>query len=397
MEESMIGFFTRRLLWGILIIFLFVSLMFFLIKIIVPQDFVTQFTLLLSPSEREAMREELGLNLPLWKQYLLWLEQFFTGGLGRSFYGYEVFEMIKITLPLTVLVFFIGAGLAFMIGIRLGKFIAWRGPGFLTSTTTLTGIAFYTAFPPLLAWLLTLIFAKRLNLFRSVVGTRVWSNLDGAMWEETTLTAQSVSWYIVLSFMAALMLVYFVGYLIHRSTQRKIPFLISAGLFLLLTFAIWQIFGFRANAIDMLNRAALPIIAFTLLSFGETMLIMRTTMTDTLKEEYVKFARAKGIPDSSVRDKHAARNAIMPVVSRVVISIPFLLTGVVIIEDALGFPGIGTLLWDSLYQQDMPVVMVILLLVGLLAVFARIALDIFYAYIDPRIRFSASEAGEYGE
>jgi peptide/nickel transport system permease protein len=393
----MIGFLTRKLLWGILIIFLFISLMFFLIKIIVPHDFVTQFTLLLSPTEREALREELGLNLPLWQQYLLWLEQFFTGSLGRSFYGYEVFEMIKATLPLTVLVFFIGAGLAFMIGIWLGKFTAWRGPGFFTSTTTLTGIAFYTAFPPLLAWVLTLVFAKRLNMFRSVVGTRTWANLDGEMWKETTLTAQSVSWYIVLSFLVALCLVVLLGYLIRRFTLRKVPFVFSAALFLLFSILIWQVFGFRPNALDILNRAALPIIAFTLLAFGETMLIMRTTMTDTLKEEYVKFARAKGIPDTTVRDRHAARNAIMPVVSRVVISIPFLLTGVVIIEDALSFPGVGTLLWDSLYQQDMPVVMVILLLVGLLAIFARIALDVFYAYIDPRIRFTTSQAKEYTE
>jgi peptide/nickel transport system permease protein len=393
----MVGFFTRKLLWGILIIFLFVSMMFFLIKIIVPHDFVTQFTLLLGPSEREALREELGLNLPLWQQYFRWMEQFFTGRLGRSFYGYEVFEMIKTTLPLTVLVFFIGAGLAFMIGIWLGKFTAWRGPGLLTSTTTLTGIAFYTAFPPLLAWLLTLVFAKRLNMFRSVIGTRTWARLDGEMWEETTLTAQSVSWYIVLSFLAALFFVFLIGYLVRRFTQRKIPFLFSAALFLLLTFTIWQVFEFRLNALDILNRAALPIIAFTLLAFGETMLIMRTTMTDTLKEEYVKFARAKGIPDAMVRDRHAARNAIMPVVSRVVISIPFLLTGVVIIEDAFGFPGVGTLLWDSLYQQDMPVVMVVLLLVGLLAILARIALDVFYAYIDPRIRYSVSDAREYTE
>lgn len=393
----MVGFFTRKALWGALIIFLFVSMMFFLIKVIVPHDFVTQFTLLLGPAEREALREELGLNLPLWEQYLLWMKQFFTGRLGQSFYGYEVFEMLKATLPLTVLVFFIGAGLAFMIGIWLGKFTAWRGPGLLTSTTTLTSIAFYTAFPPLLVWLLTLVFAKRLNLFRSVIGTRTWSHLDGEMWEETTLTAQSVSWYIVLSFLVALLIVVLVGYLARRFFRRRIPFLLSALLFLLIAFAIWHAFGFRPHALDILNRAALPILAFTLLAFGETMLIMRTTMTDTLKEEYVKFARAKGIPDTEVRDRHAARNAIMPVVSRVVIAIPFLLTGVVIIEDALGFPGVGTLLWDSLYQQDMPVVMVILLLVGLLAIFARILLDIFYAYIDPRIRFADSDAREFTE
>ncbi|HEY4666853.1 MAG TPA: ABC transporter permease subunit, partial [Anaerolineales bacterium] len=89
-----------------------------------------------------------------------------------------------------------------------------------------------------------------------------------------------------------------------------------------------------------------------------------------------------------IRDRHAARNAILPVVSRLIISLPYLLTGIVIIEDVLEWPGLGTSLFNSLYQQDMPMVMAMFLMVGGFSLAARLLLEALLVVLDPRLRVS---------
>jgi peptide/nickel transport system permease protein len=387
----MIRFISRRFLWGVTVLFLFATIMFFIIQVIIPYDFTVQFALQMNQSQRDQLREELGLNLPLWQQYLNWLKRVFTADLGESFYGYPVAETLKTAIPLTVFVFAIGTALAFMIGFWLGKVTAWRGPGFLTTTATLGGITLYTAFPPWLAWLISYLFARRMNFFRGVFHTAGLSGLDFEIWGETPLDPSTVAMFMVYTVAGALVLLFGCKTLFNRLTQSKWPHLILIPLLLVAIYYSWQLLGFGPQAIDMLQRASLPITTFTLLSFGETMLIMRTSMMDTLKEEYVATAKAKGLPDSQVRDKHAARTALLPVVSRLVISLPYLLTGVVIIEDVFKWPGVGSTLAASLYQQDMPVAMVILLLVGVFSLIIRIALDIIIASLDPRIRIAEAK------
>jgi peptide/nickel transport system permease protein len=122
------------------------------------------------------------------------------------------------------------------------------------------------------------------------------------------------------------------------------------------------------------------------------MVIMQSTMTEVMKEEYIKAARAKGLPERVVREKHAARNALLPVLSRLFISLPYLLAGIVIIEDSVNWPGMGTMMFTSLYWQDIPVVMGVLLMIGVLALIARLFLDVLTAYMDPRIRFGEGES-----
>ena len=121
------------------------------------------------------------------------------------------------------------------------------------------------------------------------------------------------------------------------------------------------------------------------------MLIMRTSLHEQQNQEYVSVARAKGLPEAIVRDKHASRNAILPVVSRFLIILPFILTGIVIIEDVLEWPGVGSSLFNSLYQQDMPMVMMLFLLIGLVTLIARLILEVVLAIMDPRIRVTETE------
>jgi peptide/nickel transport system permease protein len=359
--------------------------------VIIPNDFTVQFALGMTRSQREALQEELGLDLPLWQQYINWFRNFFNGNFGDSFYGYPILEMFRTTIPVSLLVFLMGTVIAFMVGLGLGRFIGWRGSGPITSITTFSGIALYTTFPPWLAWLMTYFIGRRVGFFRAVFGSYAFEDLDHAIWGDLgdlELTPSMISTRMVLSILVITVLIILLDTLLARLTKRKQPVWVLLPLIVGGTIGSWYVFDIGPQAMDILSRAAIPMLTYALLSFGETMLIMRTSMADILEEEYISVARAKGLPERIVRDKHAVRNAILPVVSRLIITLPYLMTGVVIIEDVFNWPGLGSQLWDSLYQQDMPVALAILLFVGLFSILARIVLDILLAYFDPRLRYT---------
>jgi ABC-type dipeptide/oligopeptide/nickel transport system permease component len=92
-----------------------------------------------------------------------------------------------------------------------------------------------------------------------------------------------------------------------------------------------------------------------------------------------------------IREKHASRNALLPVLSRLFISLPYLLAGIVIIEDSVNWPGMGSMMFSSLYWQDIPTVMGVLIIIGVLALVVRLFLDVLAAYLDPRIRFDGEQ------
>jgi peptide/nickel transport system permease protein len=376
----------KRALSSLIALFLFLTLLFFVSEVMIPGDFTYQY--LMTRGAREVLQERLGLTLPLWQRYLFWLRTVFGGTLGQSLYGFPVAGYLRLLIPPTLLVFVMGAGLAFLIGQWLGKVTAWRGPGFLYGTSTVGAIALYASFPPWLAYLVTYFFARKLGWFRSVLSDRPFGS-QREVWRNATVSPQSVMVYIVGVFVAAWILLWVANRVADRTLRRRLPAWVEAGLFLGLVLGGWFGLGLGAEVRDILSFAGIPILTFVLLSFGETMLIMRTSMTDTLKEEYITTARAKGLPERDVRDRHAMRNALLPVLSRLVVSFPYLLTGLVIVERALDWPGLSSALFDSLYNQDIPTALGALLVVGVASSLARLLLDLVTAYLDPRIRYQA--------
>ncbi len=159
----------------------------------------------------------------------------------------------------------------------------------------------------------------------------------------------------------------------------------------------WYALGVGANAIEVMHFAGVPIITFVLLTTGETMLIMQTTMDDTINQEYIRTAQAKGLRESRVRDKHAGRNAIITVLTRLVVSLPYLLTGIVIIERSLQWEGTGETLFVALYNRDMPFVMGTLIVIGVISMLSWLILEILALHLDPRSRDRASRAHYFTE
>lgn len=387
----MTRYLLRQALLSLVKLFVFVSLMFFLIQIMIPGDFVDQFSLSLDASQREELRVQLGLDLPIWQRYTNWLVRVATLDFGESFFGGDVTELLGTVIPPTLLVFFTGTVLAFMIGMWLGKRTAWRGTGCASRLATLGGITLFTSFPPFLAFLLAFFFTRGRSFYimGEVGGLRGvnYNGLDHEVWRVVDIDPSVVVSRMVLILLLSTVFFLLLNALLSRLTGRRIPSVLVLALVAGTSVGIWFILDMQTMAFDILKLSWLAIMTYTLLSFGETMLIMQSSMTDVLKEPYIETARAKGLPASAVREQHAARNALLPVLSRFVISLPYLLTAVVIIESSVGWPGMGTTMWNALYWQNMPVVMAILVLIGILSLVARLILDIVIAYTDPRIRY----------
>jgi len=118
------------------------------------------------------------------------------------------------------------------------------------------------------------------------------------------------------------------------------------------------------------------------------MLLTRNSMLETLREDYIMTARAKGLPEKVVRDKHAARNAMLPVITAFVFSLAATLDGGVITETVFSWPGMGLTLLTAATTEDIPMAIGALVFTGGLALTAHLVADILYAYLDPRIRYA---------
>lgn len=391
----MLEYLFRQGVLSLIKLLVFATIMFFLIQVIMPGDYVDQFSLFMSSMEREEMREELGLNLPVWERYVRWMNDLFRLDLGTSFTGQPISDILKDTIPATLLVFLTGTALAFLIGLWLGTRTGWSGANWLSRLTTLGGITLFTSFPPWLAWLVAYAITRGRDfvVMGEVGGLRgvSFSGLHSALWTEVDASPSQIALRMVSTLLVSAILFVVINRLLQRLARRSIPgflmiLLIGGG-----TVGLWYLLDIEALAFNLVQISWLATITYTLLSFGETMLIMQASMADVLKEEYVTTAHAKGLPASVVRQRHAVRNALLPVLSRLVISLPYLITGVVIIESSTGWPGMGTAMWNALYWQNMPVVMATVLVVGFLSLAARLVLDVVIAYLDPRIRYEGQE------
>lgn len=115
--------------------------------------------------------------------------------------------------------------------------------------------------------------------------------------------------------------------------------------------------------------------------------ITRGAMLEALRQDYVRTARAKGLPTRQVLTRHALRNALLPVVTVLGLQFGGLMSGAVLTETVFGWPGVGLLLTDSIFNRDYPMVQGVVLFIAVVFVFVNLAVDLLYAAIDPRIRY----------
>ena len=141
------------------------------------------------------------------------------------------------------------------------------------------------------------------------------------------------------------------------------------------------------DVMDMLHHLALPAFACGIQPIGNYIKQTKSSVLEVLNEEYIKTARSKGLTNTVIILKHAFRNALIPIVTTVSLSIPFLIGGAVVVEQIFAWPGIGSLMITAITSRDYPVIMGVAVLICVVVLVANLILDLVYAALDPRIEF----------
>jgi peptide/nickel transport system permease protein len=138
-----------------------------------------------------------------------------------------------------------------------------------------------------------------------------------------------------------------------------------------------------------ISALVLPVAALALVTIALFSRYMRSSMLDNLVQDYVRTARAKGVSTTGVLYRHVLRNALIPIVTLLGLSLPGIFSGALITEAIFNYPGMGLLFWDSAQTRDYPVLLGVTVVVAVATVVGNLLADVFYAVVDPRVRVAA--------
>jgi peptide/nickel transport system permease protein len=398
-------FLFRRIISSVITLFLFATVVFFVAKVMMPGDFTNNFMPGLGEGRAE-LQAELGLDRPLFEQWLRFMGSFVQGRFGETTDGRPILDLLAMLLPWSLLIFTLSITLAFLTGHWLGKVVGWSKSRRLKGVIRLGAVTTQTLFPPFLTFALAVAWINLAGLagrsaMVSLGDVDQGSIRVGRSFMILPATGELLLWQMSAAFIVTGIVVLSVQRPFRRLFRRRIPgwvlFLVWVGLNL----AFWQYLGERAKALDILFLLSLPLLAVAILTIGEIILVVEAAMDGVSQEAYIHTARAIGMSEKQVRDRHAARVALLPALSRFVVSLPFVLSGLVIVEYAfsvpahygasINFPGLSSVLFASLQARDYPLVVGGLLFIGLISVGARIVLDVLHAMLDPRTRYGQTD------
>jgi len=157
------------------------------------------------------------------------------------------------------------------------------------------------------------------------------------------------------------------------------------GLLLLYAFAV-KLGWFPIGGYGTFSHLVLPSLTVAVMSSGWYARMMRSSMIDVLRQDYIRTARAKGLGRTAVLLRHALPNAILPIIAMIGIDIGILMGGIVVVESVFGWPGIGQLVWQAIQRVDIPIIMGVTLVSALAIVLGNLLADIIAPLIDPRIK-----------
>lgn len=298
-------------------------------------------------SDRERLTRQLGLDQPVYTQYLYWL-------IGNDW----------TTLDID------GDGVGETPGRRRGVL---RGD-FGDSLVNRGKPALEVIWDRLPNTLLLMIPAEIVIVAGAMlVGT--FSALKQYTLLDHVVTAITFIFYSMPIFLIALLLMYIFAVLFKR---WGLPYLPTVGMFDPMV---------GKTPLQIAQHMILPVVSIATISLAGYSRYVRSTMLEVLSQDYIRTARAKGLPRRQVVYVHALKNAALPIVTIVGLDLPLLLAGALVTESIFAWPGMGRLFIDHLERADTPVVMGILLLISVAVVVFQILTDITYAWLDPRIRF----------
>ena len=304
----MLAYISRRLLQTVLIL-LGISLVTFVLLYLVPADPARQIAGRSATAQTVAnIREQLGLNLPFYQQYLRYLTGLLQGDLGRSYLQKtEVAELIWSRLPASLLLMCGAIFCELLLGLTMGVIAALRR------------------------------------------GTKVDNGL---------------------------MIVSFLGV---SAPQFVI------GILLLYVFAV-QLGWFPIGGYGTFAHLVLPSITLGFLGAGWYSRMMRSSLLDVLRQDYIRTARAKGLTRAKILFGHAIPNAILPIIAMIGIDIGLFMSGIVVVESVFGWPGIGQLAWQAIQRIDIPIIMGVTMVSAFAIVLGNLLADLIAPWVAPRIK-----------
>lgn len=339
-------------------------------------------------SARIDLRERLGLDRPLHEQYFTYITNFFRGEMGVSFsrYPQDVSAVLWTALPRTLVLFLSATILAFWLGFKTGKLIAWKRGAATEQGLITSGIFLQTVFYPWFAIVMLWTFGFFFGWFP------IGRFIDARLWQGSPYNANDLFGQMILSVLIVTLL-YAVGrYLIAKFSRNLVTQIrLGQGLALLCVGGLvlfWWVHPATVYVTDIAHHTMLPVITLGLVAFGATMLLTRSAMLETLGEDYILTARAKGLPDWVIRDRHAARNAMLPVTTSLVLALAFVIGGGIVTETIFSWPGMGLIFLQAISISDIPLAVGALSITGVLALIGHLVADILYAVLDPRIRIA---------
>lgn len=385
----MTRYIANRVVQIVFTFFVFLTLIYFLL-LSQPGDISRQFIgdPKMTAEMREAIRKQMGLDRPWYEQYLNYMRNFVVGNLGISYSNFPrpVIEIIAERAPRTIILFLTSTIISFTLGFTLGKILAWRRGSLTEYAATFGGVTLYTVFTPWFGLMMIWFFAFTLGLFP------IGKFIDPVLWRTAPMSANDVFLTMIQTAVIALSVILIAYFISRRMERRYRGWVVWGGVVLALggVLVAWAGNPTVRYALDILHHLILPIMTLTAISFAGSMLLTRNSMLETIREDYIMAARAKGLPDKVIRDKHAARNAMLPVVTSFVFALAFALDGGVITETVFSWPGMGLTLLDAVTEEDIPLAIGALVFTGILALTAHLVADVLYAFLDPRIRYSES-------
>ena len=382
----------RRVYQLIIVFFLFLVTSYVLFDSIPGNAFQS---LLLNPElPREAydmVIQLYGLDKPLYERVILYIQNFFRGDFGYSYVHYPrtPIELIAERLPRTLMLFAMVNIVAFYTGFLIGKILAWRRGSRSETWITVTSVFSYTVFYPWFALMMLWFFGYKLD----------WLPIGKFLYPEKWYDSpydSDVIFVSMIKFIAVASILQMLAFVYTRniesiSARRNVRFT-SFMIIIIGSFLYWntgEMLNQKIYAMDIAYHMILPVFTVTVVAFAGTALLTRTTMMEVMKDDFILTARAKGISQKRIRDRHAARNALLPVVTSFIFTIVTIIDGSVLTETIFSWPGMGQLILDSVLREDIPVAMASFSFIGVFALIAHFIADISYAYLDPRIRIQS--------
>ncbi|NMC13060.1 MAG: ABC transporter permease, partial [Chloroflexi bacterium] len=220
-----------------------------------------------------------------------------------------------------------------------------------------------------------LMVASEIVVILGALAVGIYSAIKQYSWFDHTITALAFIGYSMPIFFVALLSMYIFAVLFKR---WGLPYLPTVGMF---DPKVGKTTG------QILLHMVLPVFSMSVVSLASYSRYIRSTMLEVMSQDYIRTAKAKGLPRRDIVFVHALKNASLPIVTVVGLDLPLLLGGAVVTEQIFAWPGMGRLFLDHVSRADTPVVMGILMMIAVAVVVFQIITDITYAWLDPRIRY----------